>query len=417
MPTLSSSNRTQLAYKLEGTYPTNFGVPQAGNGTLINFTGESLAFEVKNEMSKAIRSDRQVSDLVQVDGSPNGGINLELNFKDVDPWILGALQSDWVYQGTLGDSAAATGALTLTSTTITNSVAPTGNDAYTVLNKGQWFTLAPPAGAAQAVKDWFLTHPLRVSGTVAPTSTVITLDAATPIATAITTTAMAVGSVLTSARAANATTMKSYTLEVGHLDIGNVFRQYTGMVPSKLDLTISSGAIITCAVDFMGRGFNILTTTSMGTPAAAQTFTPANATKGVWDVLENGTTISTTTYIKSASLSIDNSLRVQDAVGVFGNAGIGIGTFKVTGKLQVYLADSTIYAKVLSGAASSLSLPLLDIDGNGYVIQLGRLKYTAAKVNAGGQDQDNMLDVDFQAVLDNVAASPTFGSTINVYRV
>lgn len=417
MPTLSSSNRTQVAYKLEGTYPTNFGVPQAGNGVLINFTGESLGFDVKNEMSKAIRSDRQVADLIQVSGSPSGGLNFELNFKDVDPWVLGAVQNDWTYQGTLGDSSAATGTLTFTSTTITNSVAPTANDAYTTLTKGQWFTLAPPASATQAVKDWFNTHPLRVSSTTSPTTTVITLDAATPIATAIVTTTMAVGSVLTSARAANGTVMKSYTLEVGHLDIGNVFRQYTGMVPSKLDLTVSSGAIVTGAVEFMGKSLNLLATTSMGTPTAAQAFTPANATRGVWDVLENGTTISATTYVKSASITLDNSLRAQDAVGVFGNAGVGVGTFKVTGKMQVYLADSVIYAKVLSGAASSFSLPIVDIDGNGYVFQFGRIKYTSAKVNAGGQDQDNMLDVEFQAVIDNVAASPTFGSTVVVYRI
>ena len=49
MPTLGASNRTQLAVKAEGVYPTNFGVLQGGNGKLVNFTGESLDYAIQNE--------------------------------------------------------------------------------------------------------------------------------------------------------------------------------------------------------------------------------------------------------------------------------------------------------------------------------------------------------------------------------
>lgn len=417
MPTLASSNRLQVAYKLEGTYPTNFGVSQAGNGVLVNVTGESLDFTVQTTQSKVIRSDRQASDIVQVGGSASGSIQFELIFKDVDTWLLGALQNDWTYYGTNGDSAAFTGTLTLAASTITNTVAPTGNDAYTVLQKGQWFTLTPPAGATQAVKDWFLTHPLRVHPTTAPTATVITLDSATPLNTTITTTAMAVGATITSARATNGNLMRSYSLEVGHLDVAE-FRQYLGMIISKVDLSVSPGNIVTGSVDFMGKSMNpVAVSSNMGTPTAAQTFTPANAAKGVWDVLEGGAAVSATTYIKSLSLSIDNGLRAQDAVGVFGNAGIAASTIRVTGKMQLYFADSTIYNKVLSGVASSFTLPMFDIDGNGYVLQLGRIKYTAGKINSGGLDSDTMIDVDFQAVYDSTAANPTFGTTIQLFRI
>lgn len=44
MPTLSASNRTQVAYKLEGTYPTNWGSLQGGNGNLVRITGETLDY-------------------------------------------------------------------------------------------------------------------------------------------------------------------------------------------------------------------------------------------------------------------------------------------------------------------------------------------------------------------------------------
>ena len=46
MPTLSASNRTQVAYKLEGaSYPASWGVfPVAGNGNLVRITGETLDY-------------------------------------------------------------------------------------------------------------------------------------------------------------------------------------------------------------------------------------------------------------------------------------------------------------------------------------------------------------------------------------
>jgi len=182
-------------------------------------------------------------------------------------------------------------------------------------------------------------------------------------------------------------------------------------------LKLSVGSIVTGSFDFMGKSFNLLQATSMGTVVAASTFTPANATRGVFDMVEGGALISATTYIKSGDLAIDNSLRMQDAIGVFGAAGIGAGTMKITGKLEVYFADEAFYNTFISGAASSLSIPVLDVDGNGYVYYFPRIKYTTAKVAVGGQDQDNMLAVDFQAIPDITALSDTLGKSVVIYRV
>ena len=77
MPQLSASNRSQLAYMLEGVYPSNFGVLQSGNGTKLNMLSESLDYTIKNESSKQIRSDRQTPDVVQVSASAQGGFAFE----------------------------------------------------------------------------------------------------------------------------------------------------------------------------------------------------------------------------------------------------------------------------------------------------------------------------------------------------
>src|SRR6185312_16782095 len=154
MPQLSASNRSQLAYMLEGVYPNNFGVLQSGNGTKLNMLSESLDYTIKNESSKQIRSDRQTPDVVQVSASAQGGFAFEQQYKEYDPFIEGVLQNPFVPYGTNGVSAAIA-TLTLTSTDLTAGAAPVGNDAFTVLTKGAWFTVVPGAAATQAVKDYF----------------------------------------------------------------------------------------------------------------------------------------------------------------------------------------------------------------------------------------------------------------------
>jgi len=417
MPTLAASNRTQLAYKLEGTYPTNWGTfPVAGNGNLIRITGETLDYTQGTEQSKELRSDRQVTDTITVSASSQGGFNFELSYREFD-WVLeGIAQNTYSEYGTSGVCAAIT-TLTLTSSTITAGAAPTGNDAFTTLNKGQWISVIPAAGASQTVKDYFYGRCFRIDSTTAPTSTVITLDAATPINTTIGGVSLS-NAFISSSRLTNASTMKSYSLEVGHLDI-NRFRQYTGMIPSKMDLKIGVGSIITGSIDFMGKGMvnPIPTSTGMGTVVASKGYSPANAVRGVFDILEGGTSISASTYIKSADISLDNTLRGQDAVGVLGNAGVAAGTIKASGKLEVYFANSTVYEKFLNNTETSLAIPVQDNLGNGYVFVFPRMKYTAAKVNATGLDQDNMLSMDFTALMDNTATSATYQKTFSIFRV
>ena len=417
MPTLSSSNRTQARYKLEGLYPTNFGtLVTAGNGTNVNMTGESFNFDFKTEMSKNLRSDRGIASHVQVGASAAGDLNVEHIYREYDPFYEAVLGSQFVAYGTDGVSAAIA-SLTATSNTLTAGAAPTGNDAFTTLHKGQWFSIIPAAGASAAIKAYLKKRVFQISKTTAPTSTVITLEAATPIDTAIISAALTTAQI-SSSRCYTGTSMWSYNIEIGHEDISR-FRQYIGMIPGKLNFKLSVGAIVSGAISFMGRSMvtPLATATSMGTPVSAQPFVSANATQGIFDIIEGGTSITASTYIKSADITIDGSLRMQDAVGVFGTAGIAPGTFKIGGTLEVYFADSTVYNKFLAGTATSLAIPILDVDGNGYVYYFPNFIYTSGKVNASGLDQDNTLSLSFECDFDNVATSATFGKMMAIYRV
>lgn len=415
---LGSSNRAQVRYKLEGLFPTNFGTTMAaGNGTNLDVTAEALKENVTFTESKVLRSDRQVAGHSLTGVAADGTINVEHRYAGLNPFIEGVLGNTFQVYGTQGvgttvDVLTATTSLLLTATT-----APTTTSAFTALRKGQWFRIIAPPAATAAVKTYLKGRAFRVSGTVPPTSTTITLDAATPFDVSQGGASLALAR-LSSAYLDNGLNMWSYNLEVGHEDI-STYRLYRGFIPGKLDWKIADTGLITGSVGFTGKDMvsPLPTVTSMGTPIAAPAYESASAVRGVFDIVVGGASISATTYIKSMDFMIDGSLRVQGAVGVLGAARITTGTFKVGGTMEVYFADANLYNQFLANTKASISLPIMDDSGNGYIYHICKATYTAVDVAASGQDQDAMMKVNFSGTIDDDIASATYGKTIVVYRV
>lgn len=388
MPT-ASSNRVALRYILETVFGTT---PGTGNPNNLRMTGESLAYAIQTDSSKEIRSDRQVTDLVQVGASSSGGVNFELSYKEFDALFEAAFMDTWDVYGTNGVSAAMAITLDSTAGTLTPSVEPTGVDAFSNLAVGQFFRLTAPGDAADGAI-------LRIA---TKTAAAITVAAATPIPGTGSRAAVA-GCTISSSRLANGTTQRSFTIEKGMLDVDQYFA-YRGMNASKLSLSFASGAIVTGVLEFMGKdSVRADATTLPGAPIASATFDIMNAVSGVGNVLENGTPLSGT-FIKSLKLNLDNKLRAQDAIGVLGAAGVAPGTIEVTGEMEVYLADGTMYDKFINNTASSVIWSMKDGAGNGYALTLPKVKYSDAKVQAGGLDQDVMLSMPFTGLMDATTA-------------
>ncbi len=90
---MADSNRVNVGYIKEVTW----GTTPAGALQLLPFTGESLAFNIANKTSDAIRSDRQTSNLIQTGADCGGGVRTELVYGAYDELILGVLGgSAWV---------------------------------------------------------------------------------------------------------------------------------------------------------------------------------------------------------------------------------------------------------------------------------------------------------------------------------
>jgi hypothetical protein len=86
------SSQTRLAYITESTYGTTPATP-----TLLEqrFTAESLNPNFENITSNEIRSDRNVSDLIQVGSSAGGTVDFELSYGSFDLWLESLMYSTW----------------------------------------------------------------------------------------------------------------------------------------------------------------------------------------------------------------------------------------------------------------------------------------------------------------------------------
>jgi len=93
---MSDSNRVGLRFIEETTWNSLPGTPTLAP---IRFTGESLIPNVENITSEEIRSDRMVTDLIQVSRSNTGGFDFELSYGTFDSLIEGALFSTWAGTG------------------------------------------------------------------------------------------------------------------------------------------------------------------------------------------------------------------------------------------------------------------------------------------------------------------------------
>lgn len=398
--TLASANRAALGYIAESTFGTT---PGAGTAKNIRFTGESFSYDLSKEMSKEIRDDRQLSDAITVDATATGGFNFELSYREYDAFLQGALFSDFVVYGT--DGVGTTATVDFTATTITNTgAALTGANAYTVLQGGQWFRVVAPAHANDGVF-------CRVSTSVAPTTTVITVDASTPLATGTGVTSVA----LQTSRLTNGVTQKFFSIERSMSDVTQ-FMLYRGMCVSKMDWKIAAGALSEGSFEFMGKDMVRAGTTGLPSAlGASQTFKIQNGVTSVGQLWEG--TAPTGISIKSIDMSIENNLRSQTAIGTLGAVGIGVGTFRPSGSFEAYFENGNLYDKFLDDEYTQIIVGTQDALGNGYVVTMPRVALMTAKVMAGSKDSDIMAQFTFEALADESNATAALRQTMFIDRV
>lgn len=393
---------------------TTAGVtPVVGNGINLRTTGPDMKAAVQSVVSQEISPKRMVSSSTNVDLTVDGGFAFEMSSKEYDPFMLGVIgAADWTHYGTSGLGTQF--GMTTTAGVVTADVAPTGTSAFSNLAAGDWFQIIPDASASDAVKDYFRSKWLRVHATTAPTSTTITLDPTTQLGGAGLI-AVALQAAVTSSKAVNGSNRSSFTLEWDQTDITQ-YLAFRGMRPNTMSLNFAVGAILTGNFGFFGQTHTIAQTSGMPN---APTFTASQSgdvmnsvtDMGVLTVGSNNVLSGGTSFVHNVKLDLTNNLRGQKALGVFGNAGVGYGEFAVSGTMECYFEDQTLYEMALNGDNTSLHLGVSDIAGNGYLYSMPKVKFKDPGLNLGNKDSDVMLSLPFQAFYQE-----SLGHGFSVYR-
>lgn len=214
----------------------------------------------------------------------------------------------------------------------------------------------------------------------------------------------------------NGTTMTSLTLEKGFM--GQATPTYVvqrGMVAGQGEFSGESEQILTGSITFNGLTGSQGTTSLDDTPDAATTNGVMSAGVSVGRIAENGVAVLTPNFVKSSSIQINNNLRMKTAEGTVGAVDIGVGECAVTVNLNTYFGNNALYAKLLSGAPTNFS-KRIQKDGQAIVMAVPRITLNDGNPQAGGKNQDVMLQLTAAASIDPLTSAHVLMDRLEYYE-
>lgn len=196
-------------------------------------------------------------------------------------------------------------------------------------------------------------------------------------------------------------TKQSFSIETGFTDVSKYFLM-NGMRVGGIELSVSSGDLVSAKVDFMGSatvrsstetltGGSYVELEAVGTDVL-------NATSNVGQITKDGSEL--TSAIMELEFKGEAGLREQRAIGEKFPAGIGYGRLAITGSFSAYFQDFTLYDTFINHVTTSLGFDFSDVDLNTYYFGFPSLKITSDKIVPDGIDKDVMDESDFTVQRD-----------------
>jgi len=373
---MSDSNLATLAQIAE----TSWGVsPSSPVYTLKRFTKQTMNYAKETVISGEIRPDRQIPDVIQVGYSALGGYEFEVSALDIQlllqnamfctPLVINLPAISVVMGGnTITGSAGAFSAIVAQQRI---------RITLTTVNDGIWTVSSVSSnGASFTVAEGSLTS---YTGTATFAATIFR----------------------------NGIVRSSMAMELCPAP-GN-YINFTGMMVNTAKFTLEAKKIALGTVDFIGS----IVSSGSSTKSTGGAYLPAstnpimNCSSNVGRLWTNGAPF--TTGIKMMTVEIQNMLRPQPQVGSLSLFGVGLGQFKVTGQLQLYFKDLTVYNEFIDHTPTSLSALLTDANGGGLSFTLPRVQFDTGKVDVPGVNTDIMEDFAYTATYD-----PVTGMTLQI---
>lgn len=371
----SESNRVSVRFSEETTWNET---PSSPTMAELPYTSESMSYEKRTVKSNTVRADRLTDDVIEVGGGSSGDISFEYKFGDFDKLIEGALGSAFTSLAFTGSAnvdfaASSGGTQVLTVPSGSMNTVPVG--AYVKIGG---------AGVATANKGVFL---VTARGTTSLT-----------VKNAAGTAESGKSATVTMKHARTGTTKKSYLIEKGFLDIDE-YISFRGCRVGSWNMNIETEAIVTGSFGFVGAGAFTATNSIAGSVTSQGSLTVANATSNIGRIEENGTAL--TTALRSVKFSLNANPRALPAVGTKFPIGVNLGSFEITGTIDAYFEDLTLYNKFLNHDNTSLVLEMISPESDNTLITLHSLRFTKASPVGAGLNQDVMVSLDFTSKKDS----------------
>jgi len=367
----AESNRVALHISEETAWDE---VPSTPTMVELPYTSETIAYEKRTVRSNIVRADRLTDDIIEVGAGSGGDINIEYKFTDFELLIEGALGSKFT-----------DGTATFTGSSNLSFAASGGGTQVLTAPASTWVNFD--------VGAW-----VRVSGADAANNGVFRITAITSTDLTITNpsgTVQASSSATVSQKMARTGTNKySYLVEKSFNDVTQ-FIHYRGMRVSTWAMNIEAEQIITGSFGLLGSRAVSQGTTISGSKNAAAGLSVCGATSNVGTLQENGTGL--TTPVKALRFNLNANPRQLTAVGNKYPIGINLGSFEITGSLDVYFEDATLYTKFLDHNDSNLTVEIDSPEDDRTIITISNLKFTNAAPVGAGLNQDVMLTMEFTA--------------------
>lgn len=423
----------------------------------VRYTGESLVFGKRTDQSATIRQDRMRDGIALLGWETSGDINYELEFFDYDELIAGAMYSAWIGASTVSGTN-----VSFTTTTIadagnrfasvpvgayvwvTGSTVSANNRRYRVTASAAGAITVSPAPTVAAAGPNITVSVGGINVVTAATTLTATVAGSTltfggstgfnPVTAtnfkvgqfigvtgfanaanngikrivAMTATSLTFAEAGTAETVTAATTLtfvgrnirngvlqNSYHIQKAFTDISQ-YISFRGMRVGSWTLDVTSMEIITGAFSFMGSRAVRGGASYAGSIDPTPNTTLMTASANVGTVFQNGSAILA--GVRAITLEVNNNLRTSNQVGSPYAYAIGYGFQDVTGTIEVYFEDATMYDQLINHTATELSWRMTDAYGHDYQITLPSVLFTEGYPQAGGGNDDVILPLSFQAV-------------------
>ena len=372
----ADTNRVSLYYSIESTWNET---PSTPTMLELPFVSDTLGHKKATVVPSTIRSDRAEEDIVRVGEDASGDVNFEFRHGIYDDFIACVLGSTYTTVTIAGGTD-----ISASTTDDSFNSAAAQNFVSSGIVAGMWIRTAGFSNAANNGLFKVLTV----------TTLKITVDAN------LTTESAGASVGITAKMVRNGTTKRSVLVEKRWNDIAQ-YQSFRGMRVGQMNLNLTSRQLVTGSFSLMGANGPMAGSTVAGSSSPAASRAVYDASNNVAVLSEASTTFLTP--ITSLQMTINGNLRMQPAVANRFPIGIGLGTLEITGNMEAYFENSTVWTKFYNHTSTNLFFRLTDAASRHILVTIPKLYFAEGDIPTQGANQDAFIPLPLRAAYDSTA--------------